>query len=98
MRAAPGLVQLHATEILHLDKFLASGQISLPTLLQWQFTSFVHRDNFPVIYQPCTAIAPAPNKTPAMTAKTRAIPSSHRDNLLAKVPGPCPDATSGNAH
>jgi hypothetical protein len=26
--------------------------------------------------------------TPAMTAKTRAIPSLHRDNFLAKVPGP----------
>ena len=25
-----------------------------------------------------------------MTAKTRAIPSLHRDSLLAKVPGPCP--------
>jgi hypothetical protein len=31
-----------------------------------------------------------------MTAKTRAIPSLHRDSFLAKVPGPCPDAASGN--
>jgi hypothetical protein len=36
-----------------------------------------------------------------MTAKTRAIPSLHRDSLLAKVPGPdsyrdCPVLSSGN--
>ena len=31
-----------------------------------------------------------------MTAKTCAIPSLHRDSFLAKVPGPCPDAASGN--
>jgi len=24
------------------------------------------------------------------SAKTRAVPSLHRDNFLAKVPGPCP--------
>jgi hypothetical protein len=32
------------------------------------------------------------------TAKTRAIPSLHRDSFLAKVPGPYPDAASGNSH
>jgi len=31
-----------------------------------------------------------------MTAKTRAIPSLHRDSKLAKVYGHCPDAASGN--
>ena len=33
-----------------------------------------------------------------LTAKTRAIPSLHRDPPAggAKVPGPCPDAASGN--
>jgi hypothetical protein len=31
-----------------------------------------------------------------MTAKTRAIPSLHRDGFLAKVPGPCPVLSSGN--
>jgi hypothetical protein len=29
-----------------------------------------------------------PQTAPAMTAKTRAIPSLHRDYFLAKVPGP----------
>ena len=29
-------------------------------------------------------------------AKTRAIPSLHRDNFLAKVPGFCPVLSSGN--
>jgi len=31
-----------------------------------------------------------------MTAKTRAIPSLHRDSFLPKVSGLCPDAASGN--
>jgi len=31
-----------------------------------------------------------------MTAKTRAIPSLHRDNFLAKVPGPCQVLASDN--
>ena len=30
--------------------------------------------------------------------KNRAVLSSHRDSLLAKVPGLCPDASSSNAY
>jgi hypothetical protein len=33
-----------------------------------------------------------------MSAKTRAKPSLHRDSFMAKVPGPCPDASSSNAY
>jgi hypothetical protein len=33
-----------------------------------------------------------------MTGKNCAIASLHRDTLLAKVPGHCPDASSANAH
>jgi len=40
------------------------------------------------IYKTCIVITPAPNKPYAMTAKTRAIPSLHRDYSPAKVPGP----------
>jgi len=36
----------------------------------------------------CTAIAPAPEKTCAMTAKTAPYPSRHRDSFPAKAPGP----------
>jgi hypothetical protein len=36
------------------------------------------------------------NKICTWTAKTRAIPSLHRDSFLAKVPGPCPVLASGN--
>jgi len=32
------------------------------------------------------------------TAKTHAILSLHRDNFVAKVPGPNPDASSSNAY
>jgi len=38
------------------------------------------------------------NKTCARTAKTRAIPSLHRDSFLAKVTGSCPDASTSNAY
>jgi hypothetical protein len=40
--------------------------------------------------QLCTATLPGFYKICTMTAKTRAIPSLHRDNFLAKVPGLCP--------
>jgi hypothetical protein len=36
------------------------------------------------------------NQTCTWIAKTRAIPDLHRENFPAKVPGPCPDATTGN--
>jgi hypothetical protein len=35
-------------------------------------------------------------KVCTMTCKKCAIPSLHRDSFVAKVPGPCPDAASGN--
>jgi hypothetical protein len=36
------------------------------------------------------------NKPCTWTAKTRAVPSLHRDSFLAKVPGPCTVLSSGN--
>jgi len=36
--------------------------------------------------------------TCTMTGKNCAIASLHRETLLAKVPGHCPDAASANAH
>jgi hypothetical protein len=47
----------------------------------------VHRDQFPATYQPCTAILVKLRNIPAWTAKTRAIPSWHRDHFAAKVTG-----------
>ena len=38
-------------------------------------------------YKNCTAIAPAPEKTCALTAKTAPYPSRHRDGFLPKAPG-----------
>jgi hypothetical protein len=52
------------------------------------FLSFVYRDYFPAVYQTCTATAPAPNKICTWTAKSKPDLSCHRDNFLAKVPGP----------
>jgi len=41
-------------------------------------------------HQFCTATHVMLTKPCTWTAKTRAVPSLHRDNLLAKVPGPFP--------
>ena len=45
----------------------------------------------------CTATLVMLNKICTWTAKTRAIPSLHRDSFLPKVPGLCPVLASGNA-
>ena len=52
-------------------------------------------------YHVCIATLVMLINVSTLTAKTRAIPSLHRDpslrsGLTAKVPGPCPDAASGN--
>jgi len=52
------------------------------------FLSFVYRDYLPSVYLTCTAIAPAPKKICTWTAKSTPYLSCHRDNFLAKVPGP----------
>jgi hypothetical protein len=52
------------------------------------FLSFVYRDYFPAAYQTCTATAPAGNRNCTMTAKSTPYLSCHRDNFLAKAPGP----------
>jgi hypothetical protein len=84
---APGHVQLPAINILHHDKFLAPRQIASRHCAS-AFSGFIYRDYFPAVYQTCTATAPARNKTCTRTAKSTPYLSCHRDNFLAKVPGP----------
>jgi hypothetical protein len=60
------------------------------------FSNFIYRDYFPAVYQTFTAIAPAPNKTCTMTAKSTPFLSCHRDNFSAKETGYCPVLASGN--
>jgi hypothetical protein len=52
------------------------------------FLKFIYRDYFSVVYQTCTATAPAPNKTSTLMAKSTPYLSCHRDNSLPKVSGP----------
>jgi len=59
-------------------------------------SNILHRDKYPSVYQACTATLPVFNKPYTMMAKTRAILSLHRDYFPAKVPVPCPDASSSN--
>jgi hypothetical protein len=94
--AKPGLAHLHAIKFLHHDKFLAPRQIVPRHCASAHLSIFYYRDNFSATYQTSTATRIMINKICTMTAKTRAIPSLHRDSLPAKVPGPCPDASSGN--
>ena len=56
-----------------------------------------HRDKGKTAsYYVCIATRVMLINVSTLTAKTRAIPSLHRDSFAAKVPGPCPDAASGN--
>ena len=71
---------------------------SVPRSHQRAFTSFQHQDIFLVTYHLCTAILVMLNQFCTLIAKTRAIPSLHRDNFLRKVSGYCPVAASGNAY
>jgi hypothetical protein len=96
MVIAPGHAHLHSIKILHRNKFLAPRQIIPRHCTSANLPTSCNRVNFPATYQTCTAIRVMLTKLCTWMAKTRAIPSLHRDSFLAKVPGPCPDATSGN--
>jgi len=57
------------------------------------FSNIIYRDKYLAVYQPCTATAPAPNKTCTRAdsyrqAKSTPYLSCHRDKFPAKVPGP----------
>jgi hypothetical protein len=94
LNPAPGFAQLHAIKILHHDNFLPSRQLvprycasavfqlHLPGLFPSRLSN-LYRD------RACT------QKNLYPDGKKHAIPSLHRDNFPAKVPGPCPDAASG---
>jgi hypothetical protein len=94
--AKPRHPQLHLIKILYLDNFLPPRQLISRHCASAHLLTFCYRDRFSATYQPCTATRIMLNKICTLTAKTRAIPSLHRDNFLAKVPGPCPVLSSGN--
>ena len=96
MTVAPGYAHLHAIKFLHHDKFLAPRQLLPRHCASVHLPTFRYRDSLPTIYQTCTATLVMLNKVCTWTAKTRAIPSLHRDNFSAKEPGLCPVLASGN--
>jgi hypothetical protein len=96
MAVAPGHAHLQAIKILHHDNFLAPRQFVPRHCASARLHTFCNRDNLPATYQLCTATRVMLNKICTRTAKTRAIPSLHRDSFLAKVPGLCPVLLSGN--
>ena len=53
-----------------------------------QFSKLFTGDDNSARIKICTAIAPAPEKAHAMTAKTAPYPARHRDSNSAKAPGP----------
>jgi hypothetical protein len=93
---APGYAQLYAIIILYGDSFSAPIKLVPRRCASAHLQAFCYRDNLSVTYQLCTATLVMLNKICTRTAKTRAIPSLHRDSFLAKVPGPCPVLASGN--
>jgi hypothetical protein len=95
-QVAPGLPHLHSIKILRHDKFPAPRQFVPRHCAGAHLPTFCNRDNLPVTYQTCTTTRVMLNQLCTMTAKTRAIPSLHRDNFPAKEPGRCPVLSSGN--
>ena len=93
----PGYAPLHAIKILYQDYFLASIKLSSRHCASGHFPISCNRDSFPSTYQTCTATLVMLNKIYTWTAKTRAIPSLHRDYFSAKAPGQWPVLASGNA-
>ena len=65
------------------------------------FTSFIYREKYPAIYQTYTATAPALNRICTMTAKSAPYLPCTGTTFRPRwrgVPGPCPDASSGNTN
>jgi hypothetical protein len=81
MRVKPGYAHLHAIKILHHDKFLVPRQIIPPLLTAFARGRCDTRNAHKNLY---------------LDGKNCAIPSLHRDNFLAKVPGPVAGWASGN--
>ena len=95
MVLAPGHAHLHAIKFLHCDSYLAPRQIVPRHCASGHFVTFV------TIYSHISLIKivtrhsyNSHNLYP--DGKNHAIPSLHRDSFVAKVPGPYPDASSGN--
>jgi hypothetical protein len=98
MAVVPGYAHLLTIKILHLDKFLAPRQLLPRPCASAHLSTFCNRNNFSSTFQNCTTTLVMLNKIPTMPAKTRAIPSLHRDNFAAKEPGLCPVLASGNVY
>jgi hypothetical protein len=88
----PGLAQLPSIKILYRDNHTASRQICTANAAPVPLIILIYLEKYPTSYKTCTATAPCLNKTYAMTAKTRAIPSLHREKFVANtgtLPGAC---------
>jgi len=96
MAVKPGHAHLQAIKSLYQDKFLAPRQFVPRHCASAHLPDFCNQDNLSATYQNCTATRVMLNKFCTWMAKTRTIPSLHRDSFLAKVPGPYPVLSSGN--
>jgi hypothetical protein len=83
----PGHPHLPTIKTLHQDYFLASGQLFVANAAPVSAFQLCYPDYF---VHPSKLVPRHSVNAPAyaMTAKTRAIPSSHRDYFSAKAPGP----------
>ena len=95
LKPAPGYAHLLAIKILHHDNFLPSSKL-VPRHCASAFFKLHLPGEIPghleTLYRDTLTL----NKIYCLTAKTRAIPSLHRDNFPAKEPRLCPVLASGN--
>jgi len=70
---APGYAQLHANSSYTMINLRLRHNFYRDTA-PVPFLSFIYRDNFPAVYQTCTATTPERNKICTMTAKSTPYP------------------------
>jgi hypothetical protein len=95
---------------MHPDSLICT-QSRFCTLINFWLRDNLYRDRYATALDPnfctvpqkwsqptCTVTAPEHNKICNRTAKTRAIPSLHREKFAAKVPGHYTVLSSGNVY
>jgi len=96
MVSAPGFPHLHAIKIYYtLTDFLLRDNL-YPDTAPVPAPNFVTGDKLAAPIKFVPGSRQHLGKICTWTAKTRAIPYLHRDKFMPKVPGHCPDASSGN--
>jgi len=87
MQVKPGFAPVPVIKFQYRDLFQAPGHICTATLRHCLRPNFLHMDSLTVALKFVPRPRLHPIKICTRTAKTRAIPSLHRDLFQAKEPG-----------